>query len=99
MNNNNQEKLQLQLRPRVTEVVSLNIPTDTLASLAEVAASKNMSVEALLKFYIGQGLRQDIAKLFNERFLDKTAQVLSRHIHSEEEISMILQEIKAETIG
>jgi hypothetical protein len=53
----------------------------------------------LLKFYIGQGLRQDIAKLFNERLLDKTAQVLSRHLHSEEEISRILQEIKAETIG
>ena len=99
MNNNNDEELQLQLRPRVTEDVSINIPTDTLASLAEVAASKNMSVEALLKFYIGQGLRQDLAKLFNERLLDKTAQVLSRHIHSEEEISIILQEIKSETIG
>ncbi len=99
MNNNNDEQLQLQLRPRVTEDVYLNIPTDTLASLAEVAASKNMSVDALLKFYIGQGLRQDLAKLFNERLLDKTAQVLSRHIHSEEEISIILQEIKSETIG
>ncbi len=95
--NNNSEELELQLRPRVTEVVSLDIPTDTLASLAEVAASKDMSVEALLKFYIGQGLRQDIAKLFNERLLDKTAQVLSRHIDSEEEVSRILQEIKAET--
>jgi hypothetical protein len=96
---NNHEELKLQLRPRVTEVVSLNIPTNTLASLAEVAASKDMAVEALLKFYIGQGLRQDIAKLFNERLLDKTAQVLSRHIQSEEEISRIMQEIKAETIG
>lgn len=96
---NNQEELKLHLRPRVTEVVSLNIPTDTLASLKEVAASKDMSVEALLKFYIGQALRQDIAKLFNQRLLDKTAQVLSRHIQSEEEISRIMQEIKAETIG
>lgn len=74
--NNNPEELELKLRPRVTEVFSLNIPTDTLASLAEVAASKDMSVEALLKFYIGQGLRQDIEKLFNERLLDKTAQSL-----------------------
>jgi hypothetical protein len=96
--NNNHEELKIQLRPRVTEVVSLNIPTDTLASLAEVAASRDMSVEALVKFYIGQALRQDIAKLFNERLLDKTAQVLSRHIQSEEEISRIMQEIQAETI-
>lgn len=99
MNNNSDEELQLQLRTRMTEIVSLNIPTDTLASLVEVAASKNMSVEALLKFYIGQGLRQDITKLFNERLLDKTAQVLSRHIQLEEEISMILQEIKTEIMG
>lgn len=96
---NNQEELKLQLRPRATEVVSLNIPKDTLVSIEEVAVSKDMSVEALIKFYIGQALRQDIAKLFNERLLDKTAQVLSRHIQSEEEISRIMQEIKAETIG
>lgn len=51
----------------IIDVVSLNIPTDTLASLTEVADNKDMSVEALLKLYIGQGLRQDISKLFNER--------------------------------
>ncbi|MGB3757620.1 MAG: hypothetical protein WBA07_14780 [Rivularia sp. (in: cyanobacteria)] len=94
---NNHEELQLQIRPREKEIVSLSIPKDTLASLEEVAASRDMSVEALLKFYIGQGLRQDIAKLFNQRLLEKTAQVLSRHIQSEEQISIIMQEIKAET--
>ncbi len=94
---NNHEELQLQIRPREKEIVSLNIPKDTLASLEEVAASRDMSVEALLKFYIGQGLRQDIAKLFNQRLLEKTAQVLSRHIQSEEQIYIIMQEIKAET--
>ncbi len=94
----NNEEVKLQLRPRVTEVVSIKIPTDTLASLEEVAVNKDMSIEALLKFYIGQGLRADIAKLFNERLLNTTVQVLSRHIQSEEEVSQIMQEIKAETI-
>lgn len=56
-----------------------------------------MSVEALLKFYIGQGLRADLTKAFSERVLDTTAQVLARHIDSEEEISTILREIQAET--
>ena len=51
-----------------------------------------------IKFYIGQGLREDIAKLFNERLLNTTAQVLSRHLQSEEVVSQIMQEIKAETI-
>ncbi|MFM9161025.1 MAG: hypothetical protein ACKOPK_24680 [Dolichospermum sp.] len=95
---NNHEEIKLQLRPRNTEVVSLKIPTDTLASLAEIAADKYMSIEALLKFYIGQGLREDVAKLFNEKLLNTTAQVLSRHLQSEEAVSQIMQEIKAKTI-
>jgi hypothetical protein len=95
--NNSEEEIKLQLRPRTAEIVSLNIPTDTLASLEKIAANRDMSVQALLKFYIGQGLREDLAKVFSERLLDKTAQVLARHLESAEEISTILREIQAET--
>ena len=59
----NPEELELNLRPRATEIVSIKIPTDTLQYLKKVAASRDMSVEALLKLYIGQNLRQDLAKL------------------------------------
>jgi hypothetical protein len=96
--NNSEEEIKLQLRPRTAEIVSLNIPIDTLASLEKIAANRDMSVQALLlKFYIGQGLREDLAKVFSERLLDKTAQVLARHLESAEEISTILREIQAET--
>lgn len=95
--NNSEEETKLQLRPRTAEIVSLNIPIDTLASLEKIAANRDMSVEALLKFYIGQGLREDLAKVFSERLLDKTAQVLARHLESAEEISTIIREIQAET--
>lgn len=61
-----EEEYQLQLHPRSKETVSIEIPEDTLDSLKKVAVSRDMSVEALLKFYIGQGLRQDLAKLFSE---------------------------------
>ncbi|MBM3242112.1 hypothetical protein FJZ31_38060 [Candidatus Poribacteria bacterium] len=88
--------LQLRLRPGTT--VSLQIPVDTLASLEKVAASRDMSLQALIKFYIGQGLRQDLAKLFADRVLEKTAQVLTRHIPSEEEISSIIREICTEAV-
>ena len=94
---NSEEEIKLQLRPRTAEIVSLNIPIDTLASLEKIAANRDMSVEALLKFYIGQGLREDLAKVFSERLLDKTAQVLARHLESAEEISTIIREIQAET--
>ncbi len=95
--NNSEEQIKLQLRPRTAETVSLSIPIDTLASLQKIAANRDMSVEALLKFYIGQCLREDLAKVFSERLLDKTAQVLARHLESADEISTILREIQAET--
>ncbi|GAX42241.1 hypothetical protein NIES4075_32410 [Tolypothrix sp. NIES-4075] len=93
----NPEELELNLRPRATETVSIKIPTDTLQSLKKVAASRDMSVEALLKLYIGHNLRQDLAKLFSDRVLESTAQVLARHIQSEDEILAIIQEIQTET--
>jgi len=35
---------------------------DALASLKKVAAMRDMSYQALLKFYIGQGLRQGLSQ-------------------------------------
>lgn len=73
-----EEGFALHLRSRSVSTVSLQIPVDTLASLEKVAASRDMSPQALMKFYIGQGLRQDLTKLFADRVLEKTAQVLTR---------------------
>ena len=42
----------LSVRPRETEMVALAIPKDTLVSLRQVAAQREMSEQALLKFYI-----------------------------------------------
>jgi hypothetical protein len=75
--------------------VTLNIPIDTFESLEQVAASRDMSVEALLKLYIGQGLRQDVAQRFADRVLDLTAQVLARHGQSPEQVDAILREIRS----
>jgi hypothetical protein len=85
----------LQFRPRHTTSLTLNIPTDTLESLTQVADGRDMSVEALLKLYIGQGLRQDVAQRFADRVLDLTAQVLARHGQSKEQVEAILREIRA----
>lgn len=84
----------LHLHPRPTETVSIEIPTDTLAALEKVAARRDMSMQAVLKFYIGQGLRQDLATHFADRLLETTAQVLARHIQSPEEVSVIMKEIR-----
>lgn len=96
------EVITLQIKSRETEVVSLQIPVESMRSLRDVATSRDMSVDALLKFYIGQGLRQDTAKLFGDRLLEKTfattSAVLARYIDSKEEISSIIQEIQAEVV-
>ena len=89
----------LSVRPRETEVVALAIPKDTLASLRQVAAEREMSEQALLKFYIGQGLRQDLARLFGDRVLATTAHVLARHLQSDEAVAAIMREIREEAVG
>lgn len=86
----------LRLRPRPSEAVSLSIPLDTLQTVRRVADLRDMSPEALLKFYIGQGLRQDASRLFSERILETTAEVLARHIASDEERSAIMREIRGD---
>jgi len=92
-----EEGFELHLHPRPAVNVTLRVPEDTLASLQKVAESRDMAVEALVKLYVGQGLRNDLARQFGERVIEKTAQVLSRHLTSEEEISAILQEIRVES--
>lgn len=99
MKKNDNEEFELRFRPRPSEAVEIEIPKDTLESIKKVAANRDMSHQALLKFYIGQRLRQDLALLFADRVMEKTAQVLSRHIPSQEEISAILREIQVEAVG
>ena len=55
----------LTLRPRPAEQVVLSVPSDALASIREVAASRDMSPESLMQLYIGQGLRRDVARRFS----------------------------------
>lgn len=90
-----EDEYQLHLRPRPSKTVSVEIPEDTLDALSKVAASKDMSLQALVRFYVGQGLRSDLSRIYGDHLLDRTAQVLTRHLHSQEEVSAILREIEA----
>ena len=88
---------ELHLRPRPSTPVTLTVPTDTFTTLQEVATNRDMSVEALMKLYIGQGLRHDVAQRFADRVLDLTAQVLARHGQSQEQVDAIVREIRSAT--
>jgi len=89
-----EEGFELRFRPRAVETVSIEIPKDALDSLKKVAAIRDMSYQALLKFYIGQGLRQDLSKQFADSVLDRAAEVLAKHIQSEEEVTAIIRELR-----
>jgi hypothetical protein len=39
-------------------------------------------------------LRQDLSKLFADRVLETTAEVLARHLESKEKVSTIIREIR-----
>lgn len=94
-----QGEFEIEFYPRETETISITVPKDVLASIEKVAAGRDMSVQALLKFYIGQELRQDLARLFGDRVLESTEQVLGKHIQSQEEISAIIREIRGAATG
>jgi hypothetical protein len=91
-----EENYELKLLSRPRERISLAIPKDTVESLERVAEYRQMSLDALLKFYIGRGLRQDLARLFSNLIIEATDRVLSRHFSSSEEEDLVLQEIRKE---
>ena len=61
-----EEGFGLKIRSRDSKPVTIHIPADTLASLEKIATGRDTTVEALLKLYIGQSMRQDLAKLSAE---------------------------------
>ncbi len=89
----------LRFRPRDAESISISMPKDTLATLKKVAAQRDMSLQALLKLYIGHGLRQDVSRFFGDHVLETAAQVLTKHLRSEREVASIMREIREESVG
>lgn len=84
----------LRYREQETTELSLEIPVKALKSLQKIAEKRNLPLEAVIKFYIGQGLRQDLANYFSDDILERTEEVLTRRLKSKDEVSEILREIK-----
>ncbi|WP_353258805.1 hypothetical protein [Prochlorothrix hollandica] len=52
--------LEAAIAARKTEVVSVCMPVSVIESLQKIAEERDTSLEALIRFYVGQGLRQDL---------------------------------------
>ena len=57
-----EEGFELKFYPQEMEEVLISLPKLTLEAMEKVAMRKDLPLKALLKFYIGQGLRQDLTK-------------------------------------
>lgn len=90
------DQVELRVRPRDSELLSLSFPTTVMASLRQVMAKRSISsVEALIRFYVGKGLRQDLSQLASEQAMeDATAKVLARRLGSEQEVAAAMEEIR-----
>ncbi|MBI5248051.1 MAG: hypothetical protein HY912_01030 [Desulfomonile tiedjei] len=54
------KKTMIPTKDRPTTMISLRIPVDVLEQLKKVAPAKGMSgYQALIKYYVGKGLRED----------------------------------------
>lgn len=67
-------------KDRPTTTISLKIPVDVLDDLETVSQAKEMSnVEALIHFYIGQGLRRDLADLRRKHSVEQAKNILDKY--------------------
>ena len=57
-----EEGFPLKFYQRETIEITLEISSDTLEALEKKAAEREMPLKALLKFYIGLGLREDLSE-------------------------------------
>lgn len=78
--------------------VMIELPADVVADLTRVAPLRGFSDwEALLRAYIGQGLRQDLARLDSNQIMSNLLESLRAHGVSNETIASAVAEAQYST--
>jgi hypothetical protein len=87
----NRQRMQVRLRrDRPMTTISMRIPEDVIDDLKEVAGKLDFSgYQPLIRAYIGQGLRRDLARLERPELAD-LEESMRRHGVREETIAAIL---------
>jgi len=89
--NSPDSEFELKIKPRPSEALTISVPVDTLNALERVAAKKDLSLEGLIKFYVGQGLRSDLSQLRADQTLETAQQVLMEYLDSDEAAKIVDQ--------
>jgi hypothetical protein len=67
-------------KDRPKKRITLEIPADVLEDLERVARDKEMAGSpALIRYYIGQGLRKDMVELRRKNSLKQAEEILEKH--------------------
>jgi hypothetical protein len=92
------ERIQKRLRKdRPMASISLRVPEDVIDDLKAVAPTLGFSgYQPLIRAYIGQGLRKDLARLENDR-VKLVVDSLRRHGVDDQVIAEAIAEAKART--
>jgi hypothetical protein len=91
---NSMKKVNITLHRRPSKMVSIRVPKDALEQLKLIAAQKELGYQSLLKLYIGEGLRRDLAEMSQASFIAKTVNVLRKHIADEKKVAAIERSLK-----
>jgi hypothetical protein len=57
-----EEGYELKPYPEEKEKITISIPKLTFEALEKIAKRKDLPLKAVIKFYIGQGMRQDMSE-------------------------------------
>jgi hypothetical protein len=87
----------LEIKERPSKMVSLRIPVDTLEQLREVAESKDLGYQSLLKLYIGEGLRKDLSAMKTHSLMNETENLLRKHLGNDRKLNTILNKLRKAT--
>jgi hypothetical protein len=94
MNERIQKRLQ---KDRPMTSISLRIPEDVIEDLKAIAPTLGFSgYQPLIRAYIGQGLRKDLARLENDQ-VKLVVESLRRHGVEDQVIAEAIAEVKAKT--
>lgn len=81
-------------KDRPTTSITMRMPVDVLEDLRRVAKYKGMSgYQALIKYYVGFGLREDLRQMHKNDLLKTIEDILER----EKVTPAVIAEIKAAT--
>ena len=57
-----EEGFELKFYPEEKEEITISVPKLTFEALKKIAERKDLPLKAVIKFYIGQGMRQDLTQ-------------------------------------